>query len=124
MYNHPCAIKGCTNTIPWHIGDYRERKDVFKIWCSDHITLAPRDAIIFISMDKHDNKLPLGKRIAVVGPCTISDYDTERNIIEHDENVGNHPNISDWEVVLPDTYNVKPKNNHSRKPKRQHRRDN
>jgi hypothetical protein len=71
-YEHPCAVNGCPNTIPWHIGDYKFSRDCFAIWCPDHVDAAPKYARYFeITEDPEDRvdcPYPRGTRIAAIGP--------------------------------------------------------
>jgi len=68
-YEHPCAVNGCKNTIPWHIGDYKFSRDCFAIWCPEHEREAPSYSRYFnIQEDDDECRYKSGDIVSVVGP--------------------------------------------------------
>ena len=88
-YEHPCSVRGCKETIPWHIGDFKFPREDFKMWCHKHIYKSSKNAVIFsipepTYRDKnHDyydkDEIFPGWRCAVIGPELEPDGDNHVN---------------------------------------------
>jgi len=54
IYYHKCEVVDCTKRIDMHITDFSHPRNEFKVYCKDHISLAPKGATIF-TITKVDN---------------------------------------------------------------------
>ena len=46
-YFHSCVIDGCEAGVDFHIADFSYPRSEFTVWCAEHMTLAPADAVKF-----------------------------------------------------------------------------
>ena len=46
-YHPHCTLPGCKESVPFHIADFAYPREIFTIWCEEHMDLAPPDAVRF-----------------------------------------------------------------------------
>ena len=47
IYYHKCEVVDCNKRIDMHIADFSHPRSEFKVYCKDHLSLAPKGATIF-----------------------------------------------------------------------------
>jgi hypothetical protein len=47
IYYQKCEVADCNKRIDMHITDFSHPRNKFKVYCREHINLAPKGAVIF-----------------------------------------------------------------------------
>ena len=76
VYGHPC--EKCGAFVDFHIGDFLYEREEFRVWCEQHLSLAPPGSVIFRWEAGEFNGD--GGACAVLGPDVGGEGDNHPNI--------------------------------------------